>query len=294
MRAWLLIAALAAGPAAAQTHAGHDMGGRDMGGHDMGQMDHSAHAGHAAPQAMTPDEPQPPPAAFADQPAPEDPDVLFGRQAMDRARAILAREHGGMPQTMGVIERLEAGENGAAAWEARLRYGGDFDRLVLKTEGETEDGRVHEAELQALLSHAIDPYFDVQAGVRQDLQNERRRTWAVAGVEGLAPYWFEVGAWLMVSERGEAVARAEGAYDLRITQSLILQPRAEIEADIAGNGGFSSAEAGLRLRYDRGWGIAPYVGVMRSQVFGEARDLARAAGGSAGETRAVIGLSARF
>jgi uncharacterized protein involved in copper resistance len=47
------------------------------------------------------------------------------------------------------------------------------------------------AEVQALYSRAIGPYFDLQAGVRYDVEPSPNRAYAVLGFEGVAPYWFE-------------------------------------------------------------------------------------------------------
>ena len=50
----------------------------------------------------------------------------------------------------------------------------------------------------------------------------------VMGVQGLAPYLYEVDAALFVSHRGGVTARVEAELDQRITQRLILQPRADL------------------------------------------------------------------
>ncbi len=80
---------------------------------------------------------------------------------------------------------------------------------------------------QALYARAIAPFWDLQAGVRQDLRGPDT-THAVIGVQGLSPYMFEVDAALFLSQRGDLTARIEGEVDQRITQLLILQPRAEV------------------------------------------------------------------
>ena len=108
-------------------------------------------------------------------------------------------------------------------------HGGDIDKLWMKGEYEGDwGGKLGYAETQALWSHAIGPWFDLQAGARFDAQTGPNRGHIVLGVEGLAPYWFEVEAAAFLSNKGDLTARAEGEYDLRITQKLILQPRAEV------------------------------------------------------------------
>src|SRR3546814_15472071 len=73
------------------------------------------------------------------------------------------------------------------------------------------------AEGQALWSRAIAPFFDFQAGVRQDLTGPER-THAAIGIQGLMPYRFEVDAAAFVSTKGDVTARIEGELDQRITQ----------------------------------------------------------------------------
>ena len=43
-------------------------------------------------------------------------------------------------------------------------------------------------------SHAVAPYWDTELGVRHDFGPSPNRNWAAFGMQGLAPYWFEVGA----------------------------------------------------------------------------------------------------
>ena len=59
-------------------------------------------------------------------------------------------------------------------------------------------------------SHAIDPWFDLQAGVRYDSPDTRG---PVLGVQGLAPYWIEVDAAAFLSDQGDLTARIEAEHD---------------------------------------------------------------------------------
>ena len=193
-----------------------------------------------------------------------------------------------------------AGGDDGYRWEGEAWFGGDINRLVIKTEGEGS-GRegLGAAEAQGLYSHAISPYFDFQAGVRQDFQ-PRARTYATVGVEGLLPYWFDVEAALFLSDKGELLARAEGSYDLRLTQRWILQPRAELNfaaqdtPETFTGSGLSNAELGLRLRYEIRREFAPYVGVSYDRRFGKTADYFRAIGEKPGETSLVIGIRSFF
>lgn len=258
---------------------------------------HAGHAGHAAPASGVANAPPPP------VPTDNAADGVYGAQAMDRARALLRQEHGGMRLSRVMIDTLEVrpGSTTHYGWEGELRYGGDINRAMIKSEGDGETGGVLETgEVQALYSRAIGRYFDLQAGVRQDFQAGPSRTYAVLGVEGLAPYWFDVEGALFLSDKGDLSARLEASYDLRLTQRLILEPRAEInlaasaDAGLRQGDGLVNGEFGLRLRYEFRRELAPYVGVHYERAFGETANLARAAGEPAGATRIVVGLRAFF
>lgn len=231
-------------------------------------------------------------------------DLYFDPAAMARAREQLLTENGGMRTYAIVIERLEAGfadDSETYAWHAQGWYGGDINRFWWKSEGEGafEDELEH-AELQLLYSRAITPYFDLQAGVRQSYIEGEDRTDIVLGVQGLAPYWFEVSAAAFVSTDGDVTARAEAEYDLRLTQKLILQPAAELNfaaqdiPDLDVGAGLTDATVGVRLRYEISRRFAPYVGVEWSSAIGETRDIREALGDDTQSTRAVIGLRALF
>lgn len=242
----------------------------------LAQDPHAGHAGHTAPSAP---QPAPPTSALADEL--HDPVVM----ALERAR--LRQEHGGGHVMLGRFEQLElrpgAGLDGYA-WEGRILYGGDIDRLAVKSEGEGDlAGDLQEGEAQLLWSHAIAPYFDVQAGVRQDLEAGSGDTYVTLGVSGLAPYWFETDAALFLSDRGDVAARFEGAYDLRITQRLVLEPRGELNLGPRRTGG-TTLEAGLRLRYEISRAFAPYIGVEH------AHDLRN----GVGDTYGAVGLRLAF
>lgn len=241
----------------------------------------------------------PSPAVILDSAA----DSFYGAAPMSRARGILSDEHGGDPNSkvMGnVLEYTNADENDGYRWDIEAWYGGDIHRIVLKTEGEGfQQGGVELAETQALYSRAVGRYTDVQAGVRYDLE-PRGRAYATISVESLLHYWFEAEAALFLSDRGDAFGRLEGTYDLRLTQRLILQPRLEVELaaqdvpDVLIGSGVSSAEAGLRLRFDIRREFAPYIGVNFEKSFGQTADFARDAGEDSEETSFVLGLRAWF
>ena len=274
-------------------HAGHDMS-------SMGQ-------GSAETSTAIPAEMEGPPAAAQQTlvlPPPTDhlADKLFDPAAMARARQVLRNEHGGaqISQVMAsLLERqVRSGPDGYR-WEGEAWFGGDIHRLVVKTEGEGDRHGVEIGEAQLLYSRAIAPYTDLQLGVRQDVE-PKARTYATLGFETLLPYWVEANGAVFLSNKGDLLARVEGAYDLRLTQRLILQPRAELDfaaQDVVETGtgsGLSRAELGLRLRYEirREW--APYVGVSYERAVGRTADFARDAGGKVAATSVVFGVRAWF
>lgn len=260
--------------------------------HDLPAMDHAG-MNHPASRETTPDGGSAPPPVPADHAA----DALFDPVAMARARAALRREHGGMRYARYMLDRAEyrsiRGRDGYH-WEGEGWSGGDLNRIAVKTEGEGRFGAPAErAEVQALYWRALDPWFNLEAGVRQDLQRGGRRH-AVIGIDGLAPYWFEVGAQLFLSDRGHLALRVEGSYDQRITQRLILQPAVEInlaardDADQRTDAGPSRAEAGIRLRYEITRRAAPYLGIHYE------RSVGRAGGDEAAAASVIAGMRLWF
>lgn len=226
-------------------------------------------------------------------------DAIWGAEAMRESRARLPYELGEQRYYWVQGDRVEyQGRQGSDGylWDVQGYYGGDTDKLWLKSEGEGDFGQnLEEAEVQALYSRAIGPWFDLQTGVRQDLAPVDR-TYAVVGVQGLAPYLFEVDAAAFLSARGDLTARIEGEIDQRITQRLILQPRAEVNLaaqdvpELGIGSGIDSVEAGIRLRYEITREFAPYIGVEQNWKFGGSADYARAAGEDPSVTSFVAGI----
>ncbi|HKY80646.1 MAG TPA: copper resistance protein B, partial [Sphingobium sp.] len=258
-------------PAAAQDHSHHGAAEQPP------TEDHSTH--QAPPEKAPADDPHAGhgPAPAEDEvpggvaPAPPTDhaaDAVYDPAAMARARAAMIKEGGGGIFSQLMLDRLEyragKGRDGYH-WEGEGWIGGDINRFAFKTEGDGEvGGPLESAELQALYSRAIDPWFNLEAGVRHDIRPEPNRAYAVIGIEGLAPYWFEVGAQAFLSTKGDAHLRLEASYDQRITQRLILQPAAEVNIsaqdvpELGIGSGLSDIELGLRLRYELAREFAPY------------------------------------
>lgn len=296
------------------THAGHTMPVQPSGAQQDPHAGHSMpappssdpHAGHAMANPGTGDAPPvapPPPEAFS---GPEHAaTTVFDPQLFLRKREEeLIEEHGGYVTWMFLADQLEYraqdGRDGYK-WDLQGWYGGDYDKLWLKSEGEGAFGDSPEqAEVQLLYSRAIDPWFNIQAGVRHDFRPDPERTHLVVGIQGLARYWFEVDGQLFLSDKGDLSARFEAEYDQRITNQLILQPAVEFNLaaqdvpEIGIGSGLTTAEIGARLRYEFVPEFAPYVGVEYERAFGDTADFRRAAGEEAGGWSLLAGIRLWF
>ena len=197
-----------------------------------------------------------------------------------------------------LFDQLEwqTGEGGrAGSWDARGWVGTDRDRFWFRTEGQGKDGRLDDGQAHLLYGRAIARWWEVVAGVRQDIRPGSPQTWAAVGLQGLAPYRVEVEATAYVGASGRTHLRLEAEYELLLTNRLVLQPLVEVE--IFGKSdperrigaGLASADLGLRLRYEIRREIAPYVGVAWNRKFFGTADYARGAGDAAGGVRLALG-----
>ncbi|KKN16104.1 hypothetical protein LCGC14_0979340 [marine sediment metagenome] len=200
-------------------------------------------------------------------------------------RLTLADEH---PFYALLGDRLEYNEQAnAGVFDLQAWYGTTFDRLVIKTEGDFSEGSIEENQTDILWGHAVSAYWDTQAGVRLDYNKEgENRQWLAFGLQGLAPYWFELDMTAYVGERGNTAFTLEAEYELLLTQKLIIQPRAEItlygknDKQNELGSGLSSSAIGFRVRYEFTRQFAPYIGVEWSNKFGNTADYATSSGQS--------------
>jgi copper resistance protein B len=263
--------ALAAATAAPAQHAGHDMSG--------------AQGGNAPPDARDPHEYS---GGYT---------LESGPYALPGPRQLhLADEHHFGALLIDRLERVHGRDEDFTALDAQAWFGRSYDRAVLKLEGERAGGRLHEARGELLWSHAVAAYWDGQLGLRHDGGEGPDRSWLALGVQGLAPYWFEVDAALYLGAHGRTALRAEAEYELLLTQRLILQPRAELTAygredrERGLGSGLSGLSAGLRLRYEFSRQFAPYLGLEWARKYGGTADLARAEGERVSDSRLVAGV----
>ena len=212
---------------------------------------------------------------------------------------------------MALFDRLEyavpdKGEQ-ALEWDFQAWYGGDVNRVYLKSEGDNVQGDGEDAEfesLELLYSRLIADFWELQGGVGYQggvfSDDHAERSYGVVGLQGVMPYGIETDLALQVSEEGDVAASLEGEYDLRLTQRLYLQPRTEIavagsEVEAFGVGeGLNSVNLGLRLGYEVSRRFAPYIGAYWEKQYGDTADLARASGDATEDTGVVAGVRLMF
>jgi len=264
------------GSVPAASESGHDMSGTDQGGMSPGPP--RMQGGSAPPDARDPN-------AYSD-----------GYDFGPMPRAHMDHEHSFGTLLVDRFETVSTRDNSSAAYDLQAWYGRTYDRAVLKAEGERDGGELQHARTELLWGHAAAAYWDTQLGVRYDGGAEPSRRWLAFGVQGLAPYWFELDAAAYVGVQGRTALRFAAEYELLLTQKLILQPRLEAnaygkrDAERRLGAGLSDLAAGVRLRYEIRREFAPYVGIERTGKFGTTADDARAAGEDTHDTRLVAGL----
>jgi copper resistance protein B len=205
----------------------------------------------------------------------------------------------------GFVNQLEGriGSGSYFRWDGQAWVGDDYNKLWLKSEGRYNaegKGRVSDGDHELLYTRPLTTYFDMQVGVRSDIDSARNRTWAAFGVQGLAPGFWNVEGTVYASDGGHFALKTNAFYDLYITQRLVLQPQFETnwytKTDYArGVGsGLSDVDAGLRLRYDFTRKFSPYIGVTYQRFFGETAHLRKEDGSKADDLRFVAGLQTWF
>ena len=255
------------------------------------------HAGHAPPAPVAT-----PPATPAATP-PVLPPFIPPVTDADRAAAFPDvgghMAHDGAVHAYVLFDELEwrAGRDVSGGhWDVDGWIGGDRDRLWLRAEGVGESGRLDEVHGHALWGRPIARWWDVVAGVRQDLQPGDAQTWAAFGVQGLAPYRIDVELTGYLGAGGRSQLRADVAHDLRLTRRWVAQTR--FEAMLAGkpdparelDAGLTATEFGIRIRYEFRRDLAPYAGVTWHRTYFGTADHHRHHGEPVATGRAVIGL----
>jgi copper resistance protein B len=261
------------------------------------QTSSSAHDMQGMPVTPSPSVPAndhvPPPAPQHPMPAMSTAQMVQTMQMDDQAeRGMLLADR---------LERsLSSDGDYASAWEVEGWYGGDIDRLWLRSEGERSRDGTEDARAELLWGHDFSTFWDWQAGVRQDFGQAPSRQWLAVSVEGLAPYFFELEASVYAGPQGRTAARLEVSRDLLLTQRLILTPQLELnfygkdDPQRQVRSGLSDAEAGLRLRYEVSRRFAPYIGINWQRHFASDDALPFVRREPAGETSVLVGVRLWF
>lgn len=212
-------------------------------------------------------------------------------------------KHGASRHSFWLLDQFEVSDTGdgtEVGWEGIGWVGSDLNRLWLRSKGHALEGSVERVRIEALYGRPVVRWWDVVAGVRQDFGRGPSRTWAAFGVQGLAPYFFEIEATAYLGENGRTAAIFEVEYEMLFTNRLILTWAGEADlfgkSDPAQNigSGLSTVEGGLRLRYELTRQFAPYIGFEREWSFGETTDLRALAGHGRTDNRWVAGLRLWF
>lgn len=182
--------------------------------------------------------------------------------------------------TMFLMDRFEVLDNdeNTRVWEGSFWIGHDINKLYIYSEGEATSDGLESSQSELVYSRAIAPFWDAQIGLAYDKNDDASKTWGEIAVSGLAPYYFETRAALLVNGDGNVGLRLDAEYEALFTQKLILTPSLEADfytkddPEMNLGSGLSTIEAGLRLRYEFIREFAPYIGVTWEKTFGNTRD----------------------
>lgn len=212
-------------------------------------------------------------------------------------------KHGASRHSFWLLDQLEVSDTSDGTeigWEGIGWVGSDINRLWLRSKGHALDGSVERGRIEALYGRPVLPWWDAVAGVRQDFGNGPSRTWVAFGVQGLAPYFFEIEATAYVGESGRTALSVEAEYEMLLTNRMILTWAAEANAfgksdaeQLIGSG-LSTVEFGLRLRYELTRQFAPYIGFEREWSYGETTDFRELAGHARDDNKWVVGVRLWF
>lgn len=107
-----------------------------------------------------------------------------------------------------VLEYRASRKESDFRWDAEGWYGGDYNRLWFKSEGERNTAlkASYDIDLQLLYGRFVKRYYDFQVGARVETQSFQgrnvTRTHAVIGFEGLVRCRFEIEPLLFISQNG--------------------------------------------------------------------------------------------
>ena len=203
--------------------------------------------------------------------------------------------------------RTGGGERtGDYRWDVEGWYGGDYNRVWFKSEGQRDTAfkADYDVDFQLLYGRFIQKYYDFKIGPRVETQTFQGRNvtrgLGAIGIEGRVPYNYAVEATTFIDQNGAVSARLTFTKDMLVTQRLILQTRFETNAavqrveEFTTGSGLNNLELGFRLRYEIRREFAPYVGLSLDRSFGETATLVRQDGGNPSQIRFAVGVRAWF
>ncbi len=182
--------------------------------------------------------------------------------------------------TMLLMNRFEVLDNdkNTRVWEGSFWIGYDISKIYVYSEGEATSDGLETSQNELVYSRAITAFWDAQIGLVYDKNADASKTWGEVAISGLAPYYFETRAALLVNSDGNIGLRFDTKYEALLTQKLILTPSLEADfytkddPDMNLGSGLSNIEAGLRLRYEFVREFAPYIGVTWDKTFGNTKN----------------------
>jgi len=194
------------------------------------------------------------------------------------------------------FDAVEIGRNNFIHIENDTWIGKDLKKLWIKMDIEKHKDETESAELQVLYKQAIAPNWDVQVGLSRNFESLSDHTWALIGVTGLSPYFFEIDTALYFAEKGRVAFRLEAEYEILFTQKFRFTPGIELnfygqneKQDMTGSG-LSSAELEFNLSYHLTREFAPYIGVSRKIFHGNTADFRRGFGEASRDSRWLVGF----
>ena len=192
------------------------------------------------------------------------------------------------------FEWRDSDEGNLLVWEFDAWIGRDLNKLWIKLSGESLDGDTESNEIELLYSKAISAFWDLQIGLRHELEPTPEQDWIGLGFMGVAPYMFEVDTNLFINEDSLVNLRLDAEYEYMFTQKVVLIPNVEFslysDDDIPRGikSGLSLAELGLRLHYEFKREFSPYIGINYEKKFGNS-DIEESS-----ETQFIAGISFWF
>ena len=147
-------------------------------------------------------------------------------------------------------------------WDFDGWIGTDKNKVWLKSNGDYTDELV-DAEYWLMYSRNIDTFWDLQVGFRYDEPSSLG--YAVIGINGISPYFFETELHLFISKDNDFSLRLSEQKEFFITQKLRLIPYFELNVffqdvkELESNAGFTVTEVGVKTNYKISNALSGYV-----------------------------------